>query len=124
MYVYIWEYANPCKLTYAWWVFSLGFIFYVQKVENISIEEMENGHSCCWKWQKTLQHNKKLRKVNSAIEAREMFLLQYEQKISLVCSIVPWTLDLMFVYKLVVAKWDLGAYFAGASCPTSSLEKV
>ena len=34
MYVYIWEYANPCILTFAWWVFSLGFRFvYVQEVE-------------------------------------------------------------------------------------------
>ena len=33
MYVYIWEYAILCKLTYAWWVFSLGFRVYVQKVK-------------------------------------------------------------------------------------------
>ena len=36
MYVYIWEYANPCKLTFAWWVFSLCFRFvYVQEVEKV-----------------------------------------------------------------------------------------
>ena len=35
MYVYIWEYANPFKLTFVWWVFFLGFRFvYVQEVEN------------------------------------------------------------------------------------------
>ena len=34
IYVYIWDYANPCKLTFTWWVFSLGFRFvYVQEVE-------------------------------------------------------------------------------------------
>ena len=34
VYVYIWEYANPFKLTFVWWVFSLGFRFiYVQEVE-------------------------------------------------------------------------------------------
>ena len=34
MYVYIWEYANPFKLTFVLWVFSLGFrFFYVQEVE-------------------------------------------------------------------------------------------
>ena len=34
MYIYIWEYANPFKLTFAWWVFSLGFRFvYVQEVK-------------------------------------------------------------------------------------------
>ena len=34
MYVYIWEYANSFKLTFVWWVFSLGFrVVYEQKVE-------------------------------------------------------------------------------------------
>ena len=26
MYVYIWEYTNPCKLTFAWWVFFFFFL--------------------------------------------------------------------------------------------------
>ena len=34
MYVYIWEYANPFKLTFVWCVGSLGIRFvYVQEVE-------------------------------------------------------------------------------------------
>ena len=34
MYVYIWEYNNPFKLTFVWWVFSLGFRFvYVQEIK-------------------------------------------------------------------------------------------
>ena len=34
MYVYIWEYTNPFKLTFVWWVFSLGFRFvYVQEIK-------------------------------------------------------------------------------------------
>ena len=34
MYVYIWEYTNPFKLTFVWWVFSLVFRFvYVQEIK-------------------------------------------------------------------------------------------
>ena len=71
--------------------------------------EMEKSHSRCRKVQKTLLHNKKLRKVSG--------------KICIVCSVILWTLDSIFVHKLAAAEWNLGAYSAEVSAPTSFLEK-
>ena len=53
-----------------------------------------------------------------------MFLLRQKWRISLVCSVVPQTLDLMFVHKLAVAQWDLKVHSTRASGPTSFLEKA
>ena len=83
MYEYIWEYANPCKLTFIWWVFSSGFRFvYVQEVEKylyskklrivIYIAEKCIKFYCTAKsfiaQQKVLLHN---RKVSPVAETRE-----------------------------------------------------
>ena len=87
-------------------------------------KKMENSHPHCRKVQKTLLHSRKLSKVISTAETREMFILRQKQKISSVCSVVPQTLDSMFVHKLVVVECDLGAHSVGASDSTSFLEKT
>ena len=71
------------------------------------VVEMEKGHSCCRKVQKTLLHNRKLRKVNLMAETGEKFILRQKQRISPFCSVFPWTLDSTFAYKLAMAKCTL-----------------
>ena len=44
--------------------------------------------------------------------AGEKFILRQKQRISLLCSVFPWTLDSMFAYKLTVTKWYFGAHSA------------
>ena len=59
--------------------------------------------------QKVLLHNKKVRPV---AETREKFILWQKQRISPLCSVFSWTLDLMFAHKLAVAEWYFGAHLA------------
>ena len=124
MYVYIWEYANPYKLTYAWWVFSLGFIFYVQKVEkyfhrrdgewSFTLLKRAENFTAQQKIKKSQFCDRSQRNVPFAIGTKNKPSFQY----------CPLDFGLKFMHNLVVAKWDLGAHFARASNPTSSLEKV
>ena len=120
MYEYIWEYANLCKLTFIWWVFSLGFRFvYVQEVEKyfynkkwrmvIYVAEKCIKFYCIAEsftaQQKVLLHN---RKVSLVAETREK--LWQKQRISPLCSVFPWTLDSTFAHKLAVVEWYFGAH--------------
>ena len=58
--MYIWEYANPCKLTFAWLVFFLGFKFvYVQEVEK---------YFCSKKWRVVIHVVEKWRKLYCTVE--------------------------------------------------------
>lgn len=80
MYVYIWENANPCKLTFAWLVFSLGFRFvYVQEVEKYLCNKK-------WKvvihiakyfttWQKALMHSRQLYCTADGFTAQQKALM-------------------------------------------------
>ena len=59
--VYIWKYANPCKLTFTWWVFFLGFRFvYMQEVEKYFYNK---------KWKVVIHVTKKCRKLYCTIES-------------------------------------------------------
>ena len=60
MYVNIWEYANPCKLTFAWWIFSLGFRVYVRKVKK---------YFCKRKWRIVTHIVEKCKKIYCTVES-------------------------------------------------------
>ena len=96
-----------------------------RKWRNIStVENEEQSFTLLKSAKKYYCTAKNLRKVSSVAEVKEMFLLQQKWKISLVCSVVPQTLDLMFVHKLAVAEWDLKVHSTRALGPTSFLEKA
>ena len=60
--IYIWEYANPFKLTFVWWVFSLGFRFvYVQEVKKYFCSKKR-------KWREVIRIAEKCRKLYSTAE--------------------------------------------------------
>ena len=102
-----------------------GFQSLCAESEEIFLQKkMENSHPHCRIVQKNLLHSRKLRKVSSAAETGEMFLMRQKQRINPVCSVILQTLDSMFVHKLAVAEWDLGAHFAGVLGLTFFLEKV
>ena len=91
MYVYIWEYTNPFKLTFVWWVFSLGFRFvYVQEIKKyfcskkwivvIHIAEKCIKLYCIAKGvtaqQKDLPHNRRFYCTTKSFTAQQKVLLR------------------------------------------------
>lgn len=91
---------------------------------NSTVENEEQSFTFQKKCRKALLHNRHLRKVSFTAEAREMFLLRQKWRISLVCNVVPQTLDSMFAQKLAAAGQVLEDHLARASDLTSFLEKT
>ena len=81
--------------------------------KSILWQKLEKSSFCSRNW----------RKVPFAVETGEKFILQQKQRISLLCSVFPWTLDSTFAHKLAVAKWYFGAHFVKHEAQLSSLKK-